>query len=208
MYSKCHEMGAQNKTLYTAYTSIYENYHDLEERCAALSADLEEQRSLVRALEIQNQRASEEAATAQDWKAQELQVRDDIIKELEEKIDYNETTLREIKESMDDLINKLDKIETQRDELETEKDTLAIKHKKATLHIDHLEKDRLELAELHTQTVKRLESENRELQATLGEVKTELLSRWPNMHDNLDNIKQVLGDDGDIRKSKKPKGKA
>ncbi|CAG9950045.1 unnamed protein product [Clonostachys rosea f. rosea IK726] len=208
MNSKCHEMGMQYNTLYDAYRSVYGNYHGLQERCAALSADLEEQKSLVRALEIQIQRANEEAATAQDWKAQELQVREKTIKELKEKIDYNETTLRKFKECMDDFTNKLDKIETERDELEAERDTLAIKNEKATSLIDHLKKDRLEMAELHTHAVEGLESEIQELKVTLDKVETELFSRYPNMHDNLDNIKEVLEDDGETRKSKKRKGRA
>ncbi|CAI6068190.1 unnamed protein product [Clonostachys chloroleuca] len=208
MNSKCHEVGTQYNALYDAYRSIYRNYHGLQEHCAALSADLEEQRSLVKALEIQIQRANEEVATAQDWKSQELQVREKTIKELKEKIDYNEATLSEFKECMEEFTNKLDKLDTERDELETERDTLAIKNEKATSLIDHLKKDRLEMAEFHTHAVEGLESEIQELKVTLDKVKTELFPRYPNMHDNLDNIKEVLEEDGETRKSKKRKGRA
>ncbi|CAH0020026.1 unnamed protein product [Clonostachys rhizophaga] len=194
MSSKCHEMGAQYQTLYDVYSSVYMNHRSLQERCTTLSADREEEKRL---LGIKIQRADEEAA------AQEK-----TIKELKENIDYNETILSEFKECMEEFTNKLDKLETERDELETERDKLAIKNEKDTVLIDHLKKDRLEMAEFQTHTVKALESEIQELKAILERVKIELFPRYPNMHDNLDNIKEVLEEDGDTRKAKKRKARA
>ncbi|CAI6091467.1 unnamed protein product [Clonostachys chloroleuca] len=194
MNSKCHEMGAHYQTLYDVYRSVYINHHSLQERYTTLSANREEEKSLVKALEIQIQRADEEAA------AQEK-----TIKELKENIDYNETTLSEFKECMEEFTNKLDKLKTERDELETERNTLAIKNEKDTVLIDHLKNDRLEMAEFQTHTVKGLESEIQELKVILERVKIELFPRYPNMHDNLDNIREVLEEDGHTLKAKKRK---
>lgn len=167
--------------------------------CADFRNNLEEQQKLKNTLEIKVHQATEELATIEERKNQELALRDRTITELQERTDKNEALLFQSNKK----IKSMEEFAKTIDDLKAEKAILESKNISAAALIKRSEQD---IQDLKVALDERWATVDKECASCtqLAIVKERLLYHYPGINDNLDNITEVLnGDEGRITRKRR-----